>query len=272
MTAVEVRGLTKVFDVGRPNAVEALLEIDLTIEPGEFVSLIGPSGCGKSTQLRLIADLVEPTRGEVLVNGKPARRARLDQDYGMAFQEAGLFEWRSVVKNVELPLEVKGWNKVKRRTRALEMLELVKLSDFAEHFPWQLSGGMQQRVAIARALAAHPPLLLMDEPFGALDEMTREHMQAELLRICGETSTTVVFVTHSIPEAVYLSTRVVVMSPRPGRITDVIDVDLGPRREVETREAEVFFRKVTEVREALRGIDAPDPTLEVEAALGAEDR
>jgi NitT/TauT family transport system ATP-binding protein len=272
MTAVEVRGLTKVFDVGRPNAVEALLEIDLTIEPGEFVSLIGPSGCGKSTQLRLIADLVEPTRGEVLVNGKPARRARLDQDYGMAFQEAGLFEWRSVVKNVELPLEVKGWNKVKRRTRALEMLELVKLSDFAEHFPWQLSGGMQQRVAIARALAAHPPLLLMDEPFGALDEMTREHMQAELLRICEETSTTVVFVTHSIPEAVYLSTRVVVMSPRPGRITDVIDVDLGPRREVETREAEVFFRKVTEVREALRGIDAPDPTLEVEAALGAEDR
>jgi NitT/TauT family transport system ATP-binding protein len=272
MTAVEVRGLTKVFDVGRPNAVEALLDIDLSIEPGEFVSLIGPSGCGKSTQLRLIADLVEPTRGEVLVNGKPARRARLDQDYGMAFQEAGLFEWRSVVKNVELPLEVKGWNKVKRRTRAQEMLELVKLSDFAEHFPWQLSGGMQQRVAIARALAAHPPLLLMDEPFGALDEMTREHMQAELLRICGETSTTVVFVTHSIPEAVYLSTRVVVMSPRPGRITDVIDVDLGPRRDVETREAEAFFRKVTEVREALRGIDAPDPTLEVEAALGAEDR
>jgi NitT/TauT family transport system ATP-binding protein len=152
------------------------------------------------------------------------------------------------------------------------MLELVKLSDFAEHFPWQLSGGMQQRVAIARALAAHPPLLLMDEPFGALDEMTREHMQAELLRICGETSTTVVFVTHSIPEAVYLSTRVVVMSPRPGRITGVIDVDLGPRRDVETREAEAFFRKVTEVREALRGIDAPDPTLEVEAALGAEDR
>jgi len=272
MTAVEVRGLTKVFDVGRPNAVEALLDIDLTIDPGEFVSLIGPSGCGKSTQLRLIADLVEPTSGEVLVNGKPARRARLDQDYGMAFQQAGLFEWRSVAKNVELPLEVKGWNKDKRRTRALEMLELVKLSDFAEHFPWQLSGGMQQRVAIARALAAHPPLLLMDEPFGALDEMTREHMQAELLRICGETSTTVVFVTHSIPEAVYLSTRVVVMSPRPGRITDVIDIDLGPRRDVETREAEAFFRKVTEVREALRGIDAPDPTLEVEAALGAEDR
>ncbi len=187
MNAVEVRHLSKVFNPGRPNAVEALVDIDLTIEPGEFVSLIGPSGCGKSTQLRLIANLTEPTTGEVLVNGKPARQARLDQDYGMAFQQAGLFDWRSVTKNVELPLELKGWDKARRRERALEMLELVKLGDFAEHFPWQLSGGMQQRVAIGRALAAHPPLLLMDEPFGALDEMTREHMQAELLRICSET-------------------------------------------------------------------------------------
>ena len=252
--AVEVRGLSKVFNAGRPNEVPALVEIDLVIEPGEFVSLIGPSGCGKSTQLRLIANLLEPTSGEILVNGKPARKARLDQDYGMAFQQAGLFDWRSVVKNVELPLELKGWDRAKRRTRALEMLDLVKLTEFADHFPWQLSGGMQQRVAIARALAAHPPLLLMDEPFGALDEMTREHMQAELLRICGETSTTVVFVTHSIPEAVYLSTRVVVMSPRPGRITDVVEVDLGTRRDLDTREADAFFKKVTEVREALRGI------------------
>ena len=272
MNAVEVRNLSKVFNLGRPNAVEALVDIDLRIAPGEFVSLIGPSGCGKSTQLRLIANLTEPTAGEVLVNGKPARQARLDQDYGMAFQQAGLFDWRSVAKNVELPLELKGWDKARRRERALEMLDLVKLGDFAEHFPWQLSGGMQQRVAIGRALAAHPPLLLMDEPFGALDEMTREHMQAELLRICSETSTTVVFVTHSIPEAVYLSTRVVVMSPRPGRITEVIDVHLGDRRDVDTREAEVFFRKITEVREALRGMDAPDPTLEVESALGVEDR
>ncbi len=235
--------------------------------PGEFVSLIGPSGCGKSTQLRLIANLTEPTTGEVLVNGKPARKARLDQDYGMAFQQAGLFDWRSVTKNVELPLELKGWDKAKRRQRALEMLELVKLPEFADHFPWQLSGGMQQRVAIARALAAHPPLLLMDEPFGALDEMTREHMQAELLRICGETSTTVVFVTHSIPEAVYLSTRVVVMSPRPGRITDVIEVDLGPRRDVETREADAFFKKVTEVREALRGIGTSGIEPDIEQAI-----
>ena len=171
----------------------------------------------------------------------------------MAFQQAGLFDWRSVVKNVELPLELKGWDKAKRRERALEMLALVKLADFAEHRPWQLSGGMQQRVAIARALAAHPPLLLMDEPFGALDEMTREHMQAELLRICAETGTSVVFVTHSIPEAVYLSRRVVVMSRRPGTISHVIDVDLGAHRDVDTREDAGFFKKITEVREALRG-------------------
>ena len=258
MSAVEVRHLTKTFNVGQPNAVDALVDIDLTIQPGEFVSLIGPSGCGKSTQLRLIANLLEPTSGEVLVNGKPARQARLDQDYGMAFQQAGLFEWRTVAKNVELPLELKGWDKERRRQRASEMLELVKLPEFAHHLPWQLSGGMQQRVAIARALAAHPPLLLMDEPFGALDEMTREHMQTELLRICGETGSTVVFVTHSIPEAVYLSTRVVVMSPRPGQIKTVTDVDLGSRRDVDTREDPAFFRKVTEVREALRGMQVTD--------------
>jgi NitT/TauT family transport system ATP-binding protein len=266
VTAVDVRGVSKVFNAGRPNEVPALVEVDLAIEPGEFVSLIGPSGCGKSTQLRLIANLLEPTTGSILVNGKPARQARLDQDYGMAFQQAGLFDWRNVAKNVELPLELKGWDRPKRRARALEMLELVKLPEFAEHFPWQLSGGMQQRVAIARALAAHPPLLLMDEPFGALDEMTREHMQVELLRICREASTTVVFVTHSIPEAVYLSTRVVVMSPRPGRIIDVIEVDLGTDRDEDTREADAFFKKITEVREALRGIEmAPN-------AGGLEDR
>jgi NitT/TauT family transport system ATP-binding protein len=269
-SAVEVRDLSKVFNAGQPDAVEALVDIDLVIRPGEFVSLIGPSGCGKSTQLRLIANLTEPTTGEVLVNGKPARAARLDQDYGMAFQQAGLFDWRSVVKNVELPLELKGWDRARRRQRALEMLELVKLPEFAEHFPWQLSGGMQQRVAIARALAAHPPLLLMDEPFGALDEMTREHMQTELLRICGETGTTVVFVTHSIPEAVFLSTRVVVMSPRPGRITDAIDVELGEGRGVETRETEAFFAYVTAVRESLRGVQPAGVEPDIEQV--AEER
>jgi NitT/TauT family transport system ATP-binding protein len=256
MSAVVVDRVSKVFNPTSPNRVEALVDIDLVIEPGEFVSLIGPSGCGKSTLLRLVANLIEPTSGRVLVNGKAASQARLDQDYGMAFQQAGLFDWRTVEKNIELPLELKGWDKAKRRARAHEMLQLVKLPEFARHMPWQLSGGMQQRIAIARALAAHPQLLLMDEPFGALDEMTREHMQAELLRICGATGTTVVFVTHSIPEAVYLSDRVVVMSPRPGRITDLIDVDLGQLRTVDTRENTHFFEKITEVREALRRVEA----------------
>ncbi len=222
--AVIVDHVSMVFNAGRSNQVDALVDIDLSIQPGDFVSLIGPSGCGKSTLLRLIANLIEPSSGTVLVNGKSAKQARLEQDYGMAFQQSGLFEWRTVRKNIELPLELKGWSKAKRQRRADEMLELVQLADFGAHMPWQLSGGMQQRVAIARALASHPPLLLMDEPFGALDEMTREHMQAELLRICAAAQTSVVFVTHSIPEAVYLSNRVVVMSPRPGRITDIIDV------------------------------------------------
>jgi len=249
---VAVDGVSMVFNEGHSNQVDALSDIDLVIRPGEFVSLIGPSGCGKSTLLRLIANLLSPTSGTVLVNGKSAHQARLEQDYGMAFQQSGLFEWRSVEKNIELPLELKGWKKAARRQRSSDMLELVKLSDFAQHMPWQLSGGMQQRVAIARALAAHPPLLLMDEPFGALDEMTREHMQAELLRICAAAGTTVVFVTHSIPEAVYLSSRVVVMSARPGRITDIIDVPLGGDRGVDTREDDTFYKLITEVREALR--------------------
>jgi NitT/TauT family transport system ATP-binding protein len=256
VSAVVVNHVSKVFNPGRPNRVDALVDIELTIEPGEFVSLIGPSGCGKSTLLRLIANLIEPSEGDVLVNGKSAAQARLDQDYGMAFQHAGLFDWRTVEKNIELPLELKGWDKAMRRARAQEMLELVKLPEFARHMPWQLSGGMQQRVAIARALAARPQLLLMDEPFGALDEMTREHMQSELLNICAATKTTVVFVTHSIPEAVYLSTRVVVMSPRPGRITQIVDVDLGSTRTESTREAAAFYAKITEVREALRHVEA----------------
>jgi NitT/TauT family transport system ATP-binding protein len=255
VTAVEVNRVSKVFNQGKPNRVDALVDVELAVEPGEFVSLIGPSGCGKSTLLRLIAHLIEPTSGDILVNGKPAAQARLDQDYGMAFQQAGLFDWRNVEKNIELPLELKGWDKSRRRDRAQEMLALVKLQEFGRHMPWQLSGGMQQRIAIARALAAHPELLLMDEPFGALDEMTREHMQAELLRICDATETTVVFVTHSIPEAVYLSDRVVVMSPRPGRITDVIDVDLGRGRNEDTREQTIYYETITRVREALRHVE-----------------
>lgn len=270
MSAVQVTGASKIFNQGTPKQVDALIDVNLTVEPGEFVSLIGPSGCGKSTLLRLIANLLEPTTGSVVVNGKSASQSRLDQDYGMAFQQAGLFDWRTVAKNIELPLELKGWDKEKRAARAQEMLELVKLPEFAELYPWQLSGGMQQRIAIARALAAHPPLLLMDEPFGALDEMTREYMQGELLRICAETSTTVVFVTHSIPEAVYLSHRVVVMSPRPGRITDLINVNLGAKRTEDTRAAADFFAGITAVREALRGTHADHAN--AGAVRGLEDR
>ena len=250
--AVEMSGVQKVFSRGRAAEVRALVDIDLTIAAGEFVTFIGPSGCGKSTLLRLIADLTEPTAGVVRVTGKTPRRARLDQDYGIAFQQAGLMDWRSVARNIELPLELRGWDRRRRRQRAVDLLELVGLPEFADHRPGELSGGMQQRVAIARALAAGPQLLLMDEPFGALDEMTRERLQAELARICSETEATVAFVTHSIPEAVYLSDRVLVMSARPGRITRVVDVDLGERTE-DTREAPAFFAKVTEVREALRG-------------------
>ena len=249
--AVALEGVGKRFGSGA-TAVAALTGIDLTVAAGEFVSLIGPSGCGKSTLLRIIGNLIDPTDGSVRVNGKSARQARLDQDYGIAFQQAGLLEWRTVQANVELPLELHGIGRAERRTQALELLELVGLSDFGAHRPSQLSGGMQQRVAIARALARRPALLLMDEPFGALDEMTRERMQSELIRICAETSAAVVFVTHSIPEAVFLSQRAVVMSPRPGRITHIVDVPLGTRDE-DSREADQFYAAITDVREALRG-------------------
>ena len=254
--AVSVRGVSQRFDTGR-GSVQALQDVDLEIARGEFVSLIGPSGCGKSTLLRIVADLVEPTAGEVRINGKSAHQARLDHDYGIAFQSAGLLEWRTVARNVELPLGLHGAGRAERRARVEELLALVGLSEFASARPSELSGGMQQRVAIARALAENPSLLLMDEPFGALDEMTRERMQAELLRISAESSTSVLFVTHSIAEAVYLSDRVVVMSARPGRIADVVDIGLGRHETAEAgadvREAPAFFDRVTRVRAALRG-------------------
>lgn len=250
--AVQTSGLWKIFNEGLPGEVTALQDVDLTVAAGEFISLIGPSGCGKSTLLRVIADLTDATRGAVQVAGVSAEQARAQQLYGMAFQQAALFDWRTVRRNVELPLELQGLDKQRRAERAMELLEMVQLAEFADHRPWELSGGMQQRVAIARSLAVDPPLLLMDEPFGALDEMTRERMQNELLRIRRETGKSIIFVTHSIPEAVYLSDRVVVMSPRPGRITDVVTVALGERNE-DTREDEAFFEAVTTVREALRG-------------------
>ena len=246
---VQVSGVTKTFARGNVTALE---NIELELGHGEFVSLIGPSGCGKSTLLRVIGDLTPPTAGTVSINGKPARQARNDGDYGIVFQDSVLFDWRTVMKNIALPLEMLGWSRERRKDRVEEMLDLVDLRAFADHHPWQLSGGMQQRVSIARALAFEPALLLMDEPFGALDEMTRERLNLELLSIWEKLGSTVVFVTHSISEAVFLSTRVVVMSPRPGRIAGVVPIDLPFPRTVETREAPRFFELVTQVRELLR--------------------
>jgi NitT/TauT family transport system ATP-binding protein len=253
---VDLQGVSKEFKGG----TVALQDIDLQIERGEFVSLIGPSGCGKSTLLRVIGDLIEPSRGTATVNGKSARQARQDHDYGIVFQDAVLYDWRTVANNVALPLELAGWSRERRQQRVEEMLDLVELRGFEQHHPWQLSGGMQQRVSIARALSFDPALLLMDEPFGALDEMTRERMNDELLRIWQASGSTVVFVTHSIAEAVFLSTRIVVMSARPGRISKVIPVDLPQPRTAAMREEPRFFELATEVREALhlgRHVEVP---------------
>jgi NitT/TauT family transport system ATP-binding protein len=261
---VSLRNVRKQFGRG---GVVALEGIDLEVGAGELISLIGPSGCGKSTLLRVVGDLTDPTGGEVVVNGKPARRARIDRDYGIVFQDAVLYDWRTVAKNIALPLEMLGWDRKRRAERVAEMLELVELSGFESHHPWQLSGGMQQRVAIARALSFDPALLLMDEPFGALDEMTRERLNMELLRIWEQAESTILFVTHSIAEAVFLSTRIVVMSPRPGRIAEIVAVDLPRPRTVETREEPRFFELVTQVREILRagGAEAAAEVEEVEA-------
>ena len=258
--AVSLRGVGRTFAGGD---VVAVRDIDLEVQPREFISLIGPSGCGKSTLLRIIGDLIKPTSGDLVVNGKPAHQARVDRDYGIVFQDAVLYDWRTVARNIALPLEMAGWDRAKREARVQEMLELVELTGFEKRHPWELSGGMQQRVSIARALSFSPALLLMDEPFGALDEMTRERLNGELLRIWHETGSTVVFVTHSIAEAVFLSTRVVVMSARPGQITQVIPIELSQPRTFETREDPRFFELVTEVREALHGGSGRDAHLRV---------
>ena len=248
---ISIDNVNKTFEsAGGP--VTALSNVSLRIASGEFISLIGPSGCGKSTLMRLIGDLTQPSSGAIAVKGKPAARARQDRDYGVVFQSPVLYDWRTVQHNVELPLEIMGLDAAERTRRALEMLELVGLGDFRRAYPWQLSGGMQQRVAIARALVFSPSILLMDEPFGALDEITRERMQQELLQIWSRAKATVIFVTHSIPEAVFLSDRVVVMSPRPGRVEAIITVDLPRPRGLETREDPRFFTLATEVRERLR--------------------
>uniref|UniRef100_A0A7C3HJ38 ABC transporter ATP-binding protein n=2 Tax=Meiothermus ruber TaxID=277 RepID=A0A7C3HJ38_MEIRU len=245
---VSVRDVSMVF----PNGTVALKDANLEIAQGEFISLIGPSGCGKTTLLRLLADLIQPSSGTIRIGDKSPEEARKARAYGYVFQAPTLMEWRNVLSNVMLPLEVMNFPVQERRARAERMLALVGLEKFARHYPWQLSGGMQQRVSIARALAFDPQLLFMDEPFGALDEITRENLNLELLRLWRETGKTIIFVTHSIPEAVFLSTRIVVMTPRPGKIETVIPVDLPQPRTFETRETTRFFELATAVREALR--------------------
>ena len=249
--AVEARNLSLVFDTG-DGAVQALSHVDLAIRPGEFVSLIGPSGCGKTTLLRVIGDLEAATSGAVTVNGMSPREARLKRSYGYVFQAPALYPWRSVARNVALPLEIMGYARDERRRRVAAGLDLVSLGGFGNKFPWQLSGGMQQRASIARALSFDPDLLLMDEPFGALDEIVRDKLNEQLLRLWDRTGKTVVFVTHSIPEAVFLSTRIVVMSPRPGRVQDVVDCDFPRDRTLDIRETPEFLRVAHRVREGLR--------------------
>ncbi len=250
-SVVRIEGLSLVYETA-DGPVHALDGIDLDIEEGDFVSLIGPSGCGKTTLLRVIADLEQPTGGRIEVNGVSPREARLQRSYGYIFQAAALYPWRTIERNVTLPLEVMGVPAGERAARARRYLDLVNLGGFEKKFPWQLSGGMQQRASIARALCFDPALLLMDEPFGALDEIVRDHLNEQLLRLWDKTGKTVVFVTHSIPEAVFLSTRIVVMSPRPGRIVDTIRADFPRDRTLEIRETPAFLEVAHRVREGLR--------------------
>jgi NitT/TauT family transport system ATP-binding protein len=248
---VDARGVSLTFRT-RDGEVQALSNVDLQISDGDFVSFIGPSGCGKTTLLRVIADLEQPTAGAILVNGVSPEEARLRRQYGYIFQAPALYPWRTIERNVMLPLEIMGFDARERRERMERYLKLVNLSGFERKFPWQLSGGMQQRASIARALSFDPALLLMDEPFGALDEIVRDHLNEQLLRLWDQTGKTVVFVTHSIPEAVFLSTKIVVMSPRPGRIIDVIACDFPRDRTLEIRETPEFLKIAQRVRAGLR--------------------
>lgn len=256
-TVIQVDGLSLTFQTN-DGPVHALADIDLDIQQGDFVSLIGPSGCGKTTLLRVIADLEKATGGDINVNGVSPEAARQARGYGYVFQAAGLYPWRNIAKNVSLPLEIMGLDRATRQERVARNLELVNLQGFEKKYPWQLSGGMQQRASIARALAVEPDLLLMDEPFGALDEIVRDHLNEQLLALWAKTNKTVVFVTHSIPEAVYLSTHIVVMSPRPGRIQDIIVSDLPQERTLDIRETPEFLRLANRVRDGLRAGHAYD--------------
>ena len=248
---VEAKGLDLTFLTG-DGPVHALKGVDLTIEQGDFVSFIGPSGCGKTTFLRVMAALEHPTGGTITVNGMSPDEARQKRAYGYVFQAAGLYPWRTINGNISLPLEIMGYSKAEQEARTARVLELVDLDGFGKKFPWQLSGGMQQRASIARALAFDADLLLMDEPFGALDEIVRDHLNEQLLKLWANTGKTICFVTHSIPEAVYLSTRIVVMSPRPGRITDVIESTLPKDRPLDIRDTPEFLDIAHRVREGLR--------------------
>jgi len=248
---IEAKTLNLTFQTN-DGPVHALKDVDLTIGKGEFVSFIGPSGCGKTTLLRVIADLEQPTSGKITVNGMSPEAARRARAYGYVFQAAGLYPWRTIEGNVRLPLEIMGYARADQRERVARVLELVELKGFEKKFPWQLSGGMQQRASIARALAFDADILLMDEPFGALDEIVRDRLNEELLKLWARTEKTIAFVTHSIPEAVYLSTKIVVMSPRPGRITDIIDSTLPRDRPLDIRDSAEFIAIAHRVREGLR--------------------
>ncbi len=256
-TVIDTQSLDLTFET-RDGPVHALKDINLSVEKGEFVSLIGPSGCGKTTLLRVIADLEVPSAGTVQVNGMTPAQAREARVYGYVFQAAALLPWRSIAGNIAVPLEIMGLSRADQKARIAEKLELVELSGFEKKFPWQLSGGMQQRASIARALACEPEMLLMDEPFGALDEIVRDHLNEQLLALWAKTQKTVMFVTHSIPEAVFLSTKIVVMSPRPGRIHQIIECDLGPERPLEIRESARFLEIAHQVREGLKAGHAYD--------------
>ena len=248
---IDIDKLSLTFETN-DGPVHALADIDLKIEEGDFVSFIGPSGCGKTTLLRVIADLEQPTEGSITVNGVSPEEARLNRAYGYVFQAAALYPWRTIAKNIALPLEIMGLSRAEQKSRIEKNLELVNLTGFEKKYPWQLSGGMQQRASIARALAVEPDLLLMDEPFGALDEIVRDHLNEQLLQLWAKTNKTVVFVTHSIPEAVFLSSKIVVLCPRPGRIYDVIESDLPRDRNLDVRESPEFLKIAHRVREGLK--------------------
>jgi|SRR5271165_367065 len=248
---VDAQNISLTFETA-DGRVDALSNVNLEVAEGDFVSFIGPSGCGKTTMLRVIADLQQPSSGTLLVNGMSAEQARLARSYGYVFQAPALFPWRTIEKNLKLPLEIMGYTEFEQQQRVERYLSMVNLTGFERKFPWQLSGGMQQRVSIARALSFDPALLLMDEPFGALDEIVRDHLNEQLLHLWKSTGKTVLFVTHSIPEAVFLSTKIVVMSPRPGRIIDIIDCDFPVDRSLEIRETPEFLKVAQRVRNGLR--------------------